>query len=193
MPISKVYLKGDLGERFTPEIELEINCVRDAIRLLEVNYPGFREHLIRCDEAGIGFQVFVGEEWNLSEVEIYYPVGAQPITIIPVAAGSGGFGKILSGVGLLALGLSGVGLLGIAPATIALTGGVMVLQGIVGLFNRPKGDADEEEAQKSLMINGAVNTAAAGGVMPIVYGELIAGSQVASGSVRSKTIIFDDD
>ncbi len=190
--MTTVYLKGDLGDRFVPEFRLNANSVREAVAILEVNFPGLRSHLIDSHERGIGYRVIVGQDWEIAEDQINLPTGEQTITISPVIGGHGAVGRIITGVALLGLGLTGVGLLGLSASTLALTGGVLALGGVVGLFNNPKTDASSDE-QKTLVFNGPVNTVAAGGVVPITYGEIIGGSQVISAAIRTTTEIFDDE
>jgi predicted phage tail protein len=191
MPLTTIYLKGDLADLFTAQFRANVNSVREAIRALEANFNGFRQHLMRSDQQGIGYKVVVGEAWELDQSQLLVPTGRSPITIIPVVGGSGVAGKIIAGAALLGLGLTGVGLLGFSAATVALTGGVLLLGGIMSLFNRPKDDKDEKKA--TLAFNGPVNTVGAGGVVPVVYGELIVGSQVISAQIRTETQLEDDD
>lgn len=190
MPLTTIYLKGDLADRFTAEFRADINSAREAIRALEANFDGFRQHLVQSHEDGVGYRILVGEDWELDASQLLLPTGRSPITIIPVVGGSGGVGKIIAGAAMLGLGLTGVGLLGLTASTTALTGGVLLLGGLVGMFNRPK---DEEEKKTTLAFNGATNTVGSGGVVPVVYGELIVGSQVISAQIRTVTELEDDD
>jgi predicted phage tail protein len=195
MPLTTVYLKGDLAELFTPELQVSVNSVREAIRAIEANFSRFRQHLAKSHEIGVAYRIFIGDDWDIDDTQLDLPTGRSSITIIPVIAGGGGsIGKIILGAGMLALGLSGVGipLIGLTASTMALTGGVLLLSGIVGLFNRPK-TAKGDDKEASLIFNGAVNTSASGGVVPVVYGELIVGSQVVSAGIRAVTEMFDDE
>jgi predicted phage tail protein len=195
VPLTKIYLKGDLADKFTPELQACVSCAREAIWALEANYPGFRQYMVQSYESGMGYRVLVGEAWELRDDQLDLPTGRSTITIIPVVGGGGGpIGKIGLGIGMLALGLTGVGipLVGLTASTMALTGGVLLLSGLMGLFNRPKDDK-KEGRETSLIFNGAVNTVASGGVVPVVYGELLVGSQVISAGIRVVTEMFDDE
>jgi predicted phage tail protein len=191
MALAKIQLRGELADMFASEIEANVACVRDAVDALEANFPGIRPYLLNSGDRGIFFHVRAGI-LELDETQIYLPTGSQTIVITPVIAASGSFGKIIAGVALLGLGLTGVGFLGISASTLALTGGVMILQGVLGLFNKPKAEAESEEKKTSLVFNGPVNTTAAGGVVPVVFGELIVGSQVISAWISVKTVVDDD-
>lgn len=202
MPLTKIVLKDDLAYRFCFELKVDVNSVAEAMRALEANYPAIRPYLATAHERGYGFEVYVGD-WQIEYKHLSAPTGHQQITIAPALIGSGGaFGKILLGVGLIALGAftGGVGFL--SSQTLFLVGGTMALSGIVGLFNQPKTPQNEDEKKASLIFSGGVNNASQGGRLALAFGGggwgnngyedgLLVGSQVLSASIRSWLV--DDD
>lgn len=197
MPLTKIVLKDDLAYRFCFELKVDVNSVAEAMRALEANYPAIRPYFATAHERGYGFEVYVGD-WQIEQKHIYAPTGNQQITIAPALIGSGGaFGKIILGVGLIALGVFTGGVGFIPASTLILVGTTMALSGIVGLFNQPKtSEKTDDEKKASLIFNGGVNTATQGGRLGLAYGGggwkgdtyddgLLCGSQVLSGSIRS--------
>jgi predicted phage tail protein len=194
MPMVTVVLKDELADRFISEIRLNVGSVKEAIRALESAFPTFRNYMVVAHERGVGFQITVGD-WAIEQQHVSMPTGKQTITIAPTPLGGGGaFGKILLGIGLVVLGATGVGFLGLSAASVALIGGSLALSGIMELFNQPKApDPNDAKNKPSLIFNGGVNTTTQGGRLPVVYGELLVGSQVLSASIRSYMIEDDSD
>jgi predicted phage tail protein len=197
MPLTRIILKDELADRFCPELRVDVNSVAEAVRMLEANYPDIRPYLATAHERGYGFEVYVGD-WQIEEKHIFCATGRQEITIAPALIGSGGvFGKIILGIGLIALGVVTGGIGFISASSLILVGGTMALSGILGLFGQPKaqGKADDEK-KASLIFGGGVNVASQGGRMALAYGGggwsssvysdgLLVGSQVLSAAIRS--------
>lgn len=197
MPLATIHLYDELAQEFTSSLVADITSTRDAVDALQANYPTFRQTIIRQASEGYAYKIVVGDSWQLGEEDLEKPIGRQSIHFYPVIAGSGNIGKIVLGVALLGVGLLATGpILGVSATTIALVGGSLALQGILGLFANPTTEDPntEDETKPSLVMSGVVNTVASGGRIPIAYGRgLICGSQVISAAVRSTYIEFDDD
>lgn len=202
MPLTKIVLKDELAYRFCFELKVDVNSVAEAMRALEANYPAIRPYFATAHERGYGFEVYVGD-WQIEYKHLQAPTGNQQITIAPALIGSGGaFGKIILGVGLIALGVFTGGVGFIPASTLILVGTTMALSGIVGLFNQAKTDPKQDEKKASLSFSGGVNTTTQGGRLALAYGGggwssgvysdgLLVGSQVLSASIRSWLV--DDD
>jgi predicted phage tail protein len=111
---------GELGERFGAEhTYYNLRNAADAIKLLCINMPEFKDFLLESEENGIGYQVLQGGV-DFSYEDMLLPFGERELVIVPVVSGSGDAGsQILAGIGLIALTIiTG----GIASAGVALGG-----------------------------------------------------------------------
>ena len=118
--MQRVCLLGELGERFGAEhTYYNLRTPADAIKILCINKPEFKEFLLNSEENGIGYQVLQGGQ-DFGYEELLLPFGEKDLVIAPVLSGSGDAGgQILAGIGLIALTIiTG----GIASAGVALGG-----------------------------------------------------------------------
>ena len=111
-----VLLAGELGERYGTKHEYyDLHTPADAIKLLCVNYPAFKQELVAAHHNGIGYKVIQGGA-AMGYDELQLPFGSKPLLVVPVISGSGGgpTTQILLGVGLVAASflLPGAGLFG---------------------------------------------------------------------------------
>jgi predicted phage tail protein len=179
-------LRGVLGKHFGREHKIIASSVAQAVRYLEVNFTGFRKWVLEASKRGIVFNV-KSNNYELSEEELIDPLPEDfTVSITPLFSGAGGgninWFKVILGAGLLVAGLAGVGFLGLGPLQLAITGGLLLVSGLMG--KRLDKPADEED-KKSLVFSGQQNTSSAGGRVPVVYGVILVGSTVISAAVRS--------
>ena len=177
-----IRLHGVLAKKFGAVHRCVASSTAQALRYLEVNYPGFRNWILNAHEQGIIFKV-KNNEYELSEEELIDPVGdGWTVHITPLFAASGRVGKIIVGIGLIALGSFGVGFLGLSPLSMIITGSLMLISGLIG----PRTDTpSDEEDQRSYVFSGQTNTSSTGNRVPVVYGLIQTGSLVLSAAVRS--------
>jgi len=208
--LRKITLRGDLGERFGREHWLDVSTAGEAIRAIEANRPGFYAHLwgIRNE---IDFAVLIGDKGEcLDETQGDHPLGSRSLEFVPVVRGSGSNGGTWSivigvvliaivtvltwggGTGPMAVAVLGEGLVGTALLAVGMIGVSLILSGVSQLLSPvPKTQAvDSTTAQESdklasYQFSGPVNAAGQGNPVPIVYGELIVGSQVVSMGIQS--------
>jgi len=113
--MQRVRLLGELGELFGEEhTYYNLRHPADAIKLLCINKPAFKDYLLKSEENGIGFKVIQADA-EMGYEELLLPLGQRELVVAPVITGSGGTtGKILAGVGLIAVSflLPGAGLFG---------------------------------------------------------------------------------
>jgi predicted phage tail protein len=117
--MQRVCLMGELGERFGAEhTYYNLRNGADAIKLLCINMPEFKDYLLTSEENGIGYQVIQGGV-DFEYEDLLLPFGERELVIVPVVSGSGGgsTGQILAGVGLVAFAIltagAGAGFLGL--------------------------------------------------------------------------------
>tara|TARA_R100000329_G_scaffold57407_1_gene51961 strand:- start:4709 stop:5341 length:633 start_codon:yes stop_codon:yes gene_type:complete len=201
----KVYgrLARFLGQR---TFEAEINRPVDTFKFLLANFPHLERHMMEQT-----YQVKIGNT-NIDENDLLDPLGQQEIKIVPVAVGAkkifSGIGKVLTGaaiIGAVALtggfgagvGFSGLGFtatgagLGASLAAAAGNFGIyLALSGAAEMLTpvpKPPGVSDDPQSQ-NFSFSGVQNTSRAGTALPIIYGEIFAGSLVVSAGIDTVQI-----
>lgn len=195
-----VMLYGFLGRQFGRVHRYDVKTPAEAVRALSVTLQGFRQALVD----GGAYQVLIGGKSDIGREQLCDPVsGRETIRIIPVVAGAGrGLGQVILGAAMVMaapyaagwvlgntsmVGLA-VGIANYAP----VIGMSLVLGGVSQMLFAPKGagsPADRPENAPSYAFDGAVNTAAQGNPVPVLYGgPLIVGSQVISAGLSVEQI-----
>ena len=208
--LSKVKVYGRLA-RFLGQrtFEAEINSPVDAIRFLTANFPDLQSHMIEQN-----YCVKVGE-YEINDKELDVPVGQQEIKIVPVVTGSRGVTRVLAGVALIGLtvatggfgttaGFSGLSFSASAGAAagakITLGAGLAAAAGNLGIYlalsgaaqmltpvPQPPGVSEDPQSQ-NFSFSGVQNTSRAGAAIPVIYGEIFAGSLVVSAGIDTVQI-----
>lgn len=130
--LRKVYLDGEMAQKFGPEFTIYAKSVGDVFENLSCNFPEMRKYLIDCHENDIGFLCQVGNEGLQEESELLLSMEEGDVYISPQPAGSkSGLGKILAAVAIVALVALGGAYL--VNATLALSGQAGVGFGLAGL------------------------------------------------------------
>lgn len=215
----KVYLEGELGNKFGKEFTMNAKSFSDVFRCLECNYPEIRQYLIECDEKNVGFVCEVAGTSLESEKELLlqYSSGDMIITPLPAGSKSGG-AKILAALAIAALfiinpagalytqtsaGAASVSSTGVVTqtqaATYALTGkgyaaaivGVnLAMTGINQIMAPdPSVDSDQDE---SYLFQGTGQSLIEGDPVPVLYGQLRVPGRPISTQVRGEKLTFID-
>ena len=202
--LRKVKLYGELAEFIGhKEFEVQVDSLAKAVSFLVNNFPQIEKYMNPKY-----YQVKVGN-YDVGEEEIHHPIGQEDIHIVPVIAGAGrGLGKILLGAALIGGAFlftplsagsffspivapgSFAAAMPITKAAIAL-GGALVLSGVSDMLfplPKPKEFSSEQDPQVSFSFSGTQNTSRAGTPVPLVYGEIVTGSVVISGSVDTQQV-----
>ena len=191
--MKSIRLHGYLGERFGKSFELDVQTPAEAIRALCYQLPGFK--LVLADDTD-GFKCFAAST-SLAEQDLLLPFSSKEVFhVVPAvtgaAEGKSGGTQILIGIVLIAAAFFTIGaswgasypLLFEAVMTgMTVVGTSMILGGVATLLfapPKPSGSSERPENRPSYNFNGAVNTTQQGGCIPLLYGELICGSQVVS-------------
>lgn len=204
--LRKIRVYGRLAKFLDRRVfEADVASAAEAVRFLVTNFPNLERHM-----ADQHYRVSVGS-YDLALEELHDPAGQQEIKVVPVMAGAGGgTGRILAGIGLIALSflLPGAGafgtfslfgqaataggiLTGIGTAA-SLIGASLVLGGVSQLLTPvPKvnqltgGTAanTDQDPRKSYSFSGIQQTSRQGVPVPIVYGETLVGSVVISAGI----------
>ena len=204
--LRKLKLYGELAEFVGhKEFEIQVDSLGKAVSFLVNNFPEVEKYMNPQY-----YQVKVGN-YAINEEEIHHPIGQEDIHIVPVISGAGrGAGRILGGAALIGIGMATGGItfasffnpatIPYAPgfasaglltkATIAI-GGALALSGVNELLfplpDMPEFNS-EQDPRISFSFSGTQNTSRAGTPVPLVYGEIITGSVVISGSVDTQQV-----
>lgn len=203
-----IHLHGRLKKDFGPLFNFDVATAAEALRALNCAFPGkfvaaLREgnyRVIRGRRRG-------GLDLTLDLVT-QFKLGNADLHIVPVATGSKnstGAIKAIAGValigaaiffsgGTLAAPLAGMGgavIPGIGAGvfswgTVALLGLGLTLAGVSQMISPSK--ADENKETNSFSLTGAVNVNEQGNPVPLIYGEVITGSQAVSGGIDIEDI-----
>jgi predicted phage tail protein len=208
MKVVKVYgaLRKYLGQcRF----QFEADTPAQAIKALCVNFPGLDKWLLDSEQDGVAYRVTIGKE-KITEDDLSPLVmpwsERQVFSITPVIAGAGGAGRILAGIGLIALAVLVPGIGGGVAATIFGTafssvslaigsiGVSLVLGGVAQLISPQQTYTSAERGKEaarfeSFTFSGITNTAQQGLPVPICYGRAFIGSAVISSGLDVDQLI----
>jgi len=202
--LRKLKLYGELAEFVGhKEFEIQVDSLGKAVSFLVNNFPQVEKFMNPQY-----YQVKIGN-YDVGEEEIHHPIGQEDIHFIPVISGAGrGLGKILLGAALIGGAFlftplsagsffspivapgSFAAAMPITKAAIAL-GGALVLSGVSDMLfplPKPKEFSSEQDPQVSFSFSGTQNTSRAGTPVPLVYGEIVTGSVVISGSVDTQQV-----
>lgn len=203
----KVYLVGEVGEKFGAEWDMNAPRIRDVFNLIACQRPGFKQYIRDLAQKGVSFTIQQGSDF-LEEKELEFNLSSSDTIITLVPAGAKGIGKIIVGAVILATvgwavaaaagGGAAGGLVGFltngagAATTLSIPGMVVMSLGInlvLGglqemLMPEPKTDRAEQD---SYLFSGGVNSVREGQVVPVAYGELrVAGRPISVSYVSGK-------
>jgi predicted phage tail protein len=179
----------------------DVATAAEAVRFLLANFPQLQGHM-----ANHHYEVRVGDHHLMlgdDPGQLHLPTGKQEtIAIVPVVAGAGATGRIIAGVGLIALSVltagATIGLLGLA-APLALSpilvgvGASLALGGVAELLSPTpqlpiSGKDSDADPRKSYSFSGIQNVSRQGLPVPVVYGETIIGSIVISAGISTEKV-----
>tara|TARA_Y100000389_G_scaffold198218_1_gene234297 strand:- start:10435 stop:11301 length:867 start_codon:yes stop_codon:yes gene_type:complete len=210
----KVYLEGEIGEKFGKEFTLDVDSFKEVIKCLDCNFSELRPYLVECHENGIGFVCEVDNTpiTNDAELLLHYPTGDMTIRALPT--GSDGIAKIVLGAVLVALlfvpgvgavvgGAAGSTIFGAATAVgasglaigaalgLAVLGGALLMQGLTEMMAPdPAVDSGGTQKEDSYLFQGAGQTIVEGDPLPILYGELRIPGRPISFQTANATAVF---
>lgn len=196
----KVYLVGELAEKFGSSFSVAGDTYKDALKCIDVNRPGFRKYLMQCMENDIAFSFQTeNKDFNAeTEQDLLVPIKDGDFTISTIPAGSkSGFAKILAAVVLFTVVgpyLSSLGstttmttagntatvtatkskLLGLSQAQISTAVNSMATNlAITGIQQIMAPDpAGDEDAPTNYLFSGDAQNVQEGDPIPVLYGEL---------------------
>ncbi len=196
MSMKTIRLSGRLANKFESEYRLDVHSPAEAIRALCYQLPEFEEELKKGQYRV--YRTKNGKRPNaIGEEAINLSFGsADGLRITPVAAGAKkrGLGKVILGIVLVSAAFfsGGTALQGIAGATgistsqFATFGAVMALQGISSMLTP---DNEETQQEESSLMDVTGNRMEQGQAVPLLFGEVFAGSVIISAGITSESIV----
>lgn len=203
--LRKVYLEGEIAEKFGSEFEMNVSSFQEALQCFELNFQEFREYMWSCHERGIGFICSVeGESIDKDEkLLVEYPEGSFTIQAIPVGSKSG-FMKILlaavlitvavmnPGLGSTVLTMAGGTEVGAITLGLALMGTSLAMAGLQQIMAPdPSVDVDNRQ-DESYLFQGSAQTAKEGDPVPVLYGKLRIPGRPISFEIKGENRAFMD-
>ena len=185
----KVYLTGEMEQRFGSEFSMYAKSYSDIIRCIDCNRSGFRKYLMDCHNKGVDFVINFADKY-IEEEDLFLPLKEGDVTIMAIPAGSGkgsDIFKIVAAIFLLwASGfIAGFWAPGTAPTwatpafmmeagfaaeMVTAVGIALLNSGIQGLL--APDPAVEEEQEDGYLYTGSETIVIEGDPVPVLYGEL---------------------
>ncbi len=196
--INTLVLHGDLGERFGNRHTLAAASPRELFRALACQHPEFMQ-AIASDSFRLS-KVYNDVPFAVEEDMLDMTMNGAELHVYPRLHGARGkgIGKLIAGLGIVALAvatggtsLAGTAFLGISFGTVAAFGVMIALGGLSMLLApSPKGKtATETDKNDSFLFNGAQNVSEQGNVVPLIYGTMRVGSVVASSDISNDNYV----
>ena len=203
--VRRINLEGELGEKFGKVWNLNVSSPAEAIRAIDVQRKGFRKHFLDTHNAGMGYDIIIGDQGIKQVEEIGFPAPIRDdFTFIPIPAGSkqersGSFYFIVGAILFAAsggfTGLQNLAAFGGKATTFATAmeggsyffamAGAALMAGGVSMMLAPSITEDDTNEEQSYLFDGPVNTAKQGVPVPVLYGRMIVGGATVSASVSS--------
>lgn len=180
-------LSGKLGATFGRSHPLSISSVREGVRALCCQLPGFEKFLDSSESRGMTYAVFNGKR-NITEDELQLDGVQDEIRIVPVIIGSKkqGLFQTILGAAMVVAGFvaSFTPLAPISPFLYKM-GAVMMLGGIAQMLS-PQGTpgmTNTSDTRQSYSFGSPANTGAAGNPVPAFWGKRLIGGPIISGGI----------
>lgn len=193
---TRILLGGSAAKLFGREhiYELDSGHVREAVKAIDVNFPGFAKYLADAKRKGLEFAIFRNRR-NIGEKEIGLG-GAEEIRIVPVIAGSkrAGMMQTILGVALIAIATIATGgfggfAAGGAWGAVGAAGVASVAGGVIQMISPQQGGlktSSSPENAASYAFGSARNTTASGNPVPICIGRRRWGGIIISASIHAE-------
>lgn len=192
----KIYLDGELGEKFGKVLTLDAQSFRDVFKAIDAQRPEFRTYLAECHENKIGFIMHVEDSPLTADEELLMNFGEGDMYISPAPEGSGnairGVLKIVAAVVIAFV------LAPLLPAWAAyIAYGVatgLAMSGLADLMAPdPATDVENDSRQdSSYLFQGSGQTILEGDPVPLLYGRLRIPGRLIDFDVRNKNSQFTE-
>lgn len=185
----EIILSGELGKRFGKKHTRRINHAYEAGVSLAHTIPGFESFMIKSEERGLKFAVYLDGE-NISEEDLTKrgSHSFDVVRIVPVIAGSKKAGalQLIIGVALIIASIWMPGLAIVASDMLFAAGAAVALGGAIQMLSpQPAGLARSEspDNKASYGFGSAKNTTAQGYPVGLLYGKRRIGGAIVSAGI----------
>jgi predicted phage tail protein len=186
--MKSIRLHGAL-RKFGKSIDLDVSNPAMAIRALIANFGAEFESIIRQNK----FQVIWGDRRkskSISDDEVMLGSNENILHFVPVVEGQSGVVRAVTGIVLVVAGVFFK-----QPWMVSL-GASMAIGGVAEMLAGTPKMSDYSQAEvaqrPSFVFNGAINTVAQGGPIPLVYGRYLVGTTVISAGIEVAQLPTDD-
>jgi predicted phage tail protein len=197
----KLYLTGELAKRYGEVLTINVSRSQDVFKLLEANFPDFKEYILFCHENNISFEFFAENTELKTEKDLAAPLKKGDIYFGHSVSGAAGKGKALLKLGAGAI-------LFFLGATVP---GLQFLTSIgINLMSTGMQDllapdpVQDVNSPQSYLFNGSEQNIIEGDPVPVLYGELrvpgrpislsvISGSAASTGIQNQNNVVVDRD
>ena len=183
--LRKLYLGGDMGEKYGKVAEVKATTVREVIQYLDANHSGLKKYLLDKHDKNIGFTIKIADEYVEDDRELLLPLDKGDIIITPVPVGSGGLIKTILGAILVILAFTPFG----APfASYLIPAGLgLMAMGLAELMAPDPATDNQEENKEGYLFQGSEQSIPEGNPVPVLYGELRVPGQAVSFNLRNSS------
>ena len=185
--LRKLYLTGDMGEKFGRVVEVAANSVQEVMQYLDANHAGLKKYLLDKTENQIGFKIQIADEYITDEKEVLLPLDKGDIIITPVPVGSKGVFKVIIGAILIAVAVLSGGITGFLMYAMIGAGLMLVMSGIMDLMVPDPATDAEGDQKEGYLFQGAEQSIPEGAPVPVLYGELRVPGKPISFDLRNTT------
>lgn len=186
----KVYLEGEIGEKFGREFTMNVDSFAEAVRCLDCNFPEFRQYMIESESKGVGFVCDIAGTQIKDERELLLiDKNEGDFTISAVPSGSKKGVKVILGAILIYVStlMDPTGTL--AKFVFAL-GANLVITGVQEIL-APDPSVDDSQ-DESYLYQGTSQTILEGDPVPLLYGKLRVPARPISTSIRNERLNYYD-
>ncbi|WP_459206715.1 tail assembly protein [Pseudomonas sp. MLB6B] len=184
-PRTKVRLGGFLQKKYFKEQSflLDRGDPKEAVKAIDVNYPGFAQDVADAESRGLRFAVFKNGK-NIGQDELDLG-GARELWFVPVIHGSKRAGVLQTVIGVVLI----IASFFVAPGSQAafLAAGIgSTAGGVIQMLSPQAGVLSQSGAPENLpsyAFGSAKNTTASGNPVPICIGERRWGGAIISASI----------
>jgi len=192
--LRKVYLEGELGEKYGKVAEVKAESVREVIQYLQANYDGVEKYFIdSTEERNIGFVIKVADDYIDDERDLLLPFKKGDIIITPTPMGAKGVFKVIVGIIIIAVAIAMPGAITTLGWVAIGIGAGLVMMGIAEMMMPDPATDDETPAEEEgYVFQGSEASIVEGYPVPILYGELRVPGQPITFNLQNTSVSLID-